>query len=189
MRSKVRSIGGGSFDLQPGKRMLEVRPGSRNKGTAITDFMGEAPFTGRRPVFVGDDKSDEFGFAVVDSMGGSSISSDPAAPALGIELYHEVQGQVLEGGRFSSEIIFQGLDDPTPFLDDRGIFRWRGRGSTSGFGLIAGEFQFFQAGLRERENYRSQGGLDGNLVHYRAGGIFGFGGHDGFSRFVFHDTG
>jgi trehalose 6-phosphate phosphatase len=72
LRTTVKSAGG-SLDLQPGKRMLEVRPGSRNKGTAITEFMREAPFAGRRPVFAGDDRADEFGFAVVDSMGGWSI--------------------------------------------------------------------------------------------------------------------
>jgi trehalose 6-phosphate phosphatase len=73
LRSTVEALGGGSFDLQPGKRMLEVRPGSRDKGTAITDFMHEAPFAGRRPVFAGDDKADEYGFAVVDSQGGWSV--------------------------------------------------------------------------------------------------------------------
>jgi trehalose 6-phosphate phosphatase len=72
LRSTVETTGG-SLDLQPGKRVLEVRPGSRNKGTAITEFMREAPFAGRRPVFAGDDQADEFGFAVVESMGGWSI--------------------------------------------------------------------------------------------------------------------
>jgi len=73
VRSSVRNVGGNNFDLQPGKRMLEVRPGSRNKGTAIADFMREPPFAGRRPVFAGDDRADEFGFAVVDCMGGWSV--------------------------------------------------------------------------------------------------------------------
>jgi len=50
-----------------------VKPGSRNKGTAIAEFMREPPFAGRRPVFAGDDKADEFGFAVVDCMGGWSV--------------------------------------------------------------------------------------------------------------------
>ncbi len=67
------SIGGGSFDLQPGKRTLELRPERQDKGTAIAEFMGEAPFLGRRPVFAGDDKADEYGFAVVDDAGGWSI--------------------------------------------------------------------------------------------------------------------
>ncbi len=73
VRSSLRNVGGDKFDLQPGKRMVEVRPGSRNKGTAIAEFMCEAPFAGRRPVFAGDDRADEFGFAVVDCMGGWSV--------------------------------------------------------------------------------------------------------------------
>jgi trehalose 6-phosphate phosphatase len=73
VRSSVRDVGGNKFDLQPGKRMVEVKPGSRNKGTAIAEFMREPPFAGRRPVFAGDDKADEFGFAVVDCMGGWSV--------------------------------------------------------------------------------------------------------------------
>ena len=73
LRTTVESIGDGEFGLQPGKRMLEVRPGARDKGTAINEFMRESPFAGRQPVFVGDDKADELGFAVVDSQGGWSI--------------------------------------------------------------------------------------------------------------------
>lgn len=73
LRVIADTIGGGSFDLQPGKRLLELRPESQNKGTAIADFMRESPFLGRRPVFAGDDKPDEYGFAVVDSAGGWSI--------------------------------------------------------------------------------------------------------------------
>jgi trehalose 6-phosphate phosphatase len=73
LRTTVETVGDGAYGLQPGKRMLEVRPGTRDKGTAIADFMREDPFAGRRPVFVGDDKADEFGFAVVDRLGGWSV--------------------------------------------------------------------------------------------------------------------
>ena len=61
------------YVLQPGKMLLEVRPEGRDKGTAIRDFMAEAPFAGRQPVFLGDDRTDEHGFAVVEEMGGWSI--------------------------------------------------------------------------------------------------------------------
>jgi len=61
------------FQLQPGKRLLEIRPEGRDKGTAIRDFMKEKPFRGRRPVFIGDDLGDEHGFAVVRSMQGIAI--------------------------------------------------------------------------------------------------------------------
>ncbi len=73
LRSAIESSGTSDFALQPGKRLLELRPGDRDKGTAIRDFMREPPFAGRRPVFVGDDRTDEHGFAVVDSLGGWSV--------------------------------------------------------------------------------------------------------------------
>lgn len=67
------------YVLQPGKCLLELRPGNRNKGTAIRDFMRERPFAGRRPVFVGDDRTDEHGFVVVDTLGGASVKVGPGA--------------------------------------------------------------------------------------------------------------
>jgi trehalose 6-phosphate phosphatase len=59
--------------LQPGKGVVEVKPSGRDKGTAILDYMAEAPFAGRLPVFVGDDRTDEFGFAVVTRAGGWAV--------------------------------------------------------------------------------------------------------------------
>ena len=64
---------GEGFELQRGKMVLELRPGGRDKGSAIAEFMAEAPFRGRVPAFVGDDLTDEFGFGVVNGMGGVSV--------------------------------------------------------------------------------------------------------------------
>lgn len=61
------------FLVQPGKLLVEVRPEGRDKGTAIDDFMAEEPFAGRVPVFVGDDLTDEHGFAVVERRGGWTV--------------------------------------------------------------------------------------------------------------------
>src|SRR5436305_9845196 len=47
------------WQLQRGKGILELRPEGRDKGTAIVDYLAEPPFEGRKPVFVGDDLSDE----------------------------------------------------------------------------------------------------------------------------------
>jgi trehalose 6-phosphate phosphatase len=76
LRARFGEIGEG-FRLQPGKRLLEVRPEGRDKGTAIRDFMQEPPFRGRVPVFVGDDRTDEHGFAVVRSLGGVAVKVGP----------------------------------------------------------------------------------------------------------------
>lgn len=60
-------------ELLPGKCVFEVKPRGVHKGQAILDFMTQVPFAGRQPVFVGDDVTDEAGFAAVQSLGGWAI--------------------------------------------------------------------------------------------------------------------
>ncbi len=62
-----------SLELTRGKMVFEVKPQGVNKGTAIQGFMAEAPFRGRRPIFVGDDATDEDGFLVVNQMQGITV--------------------------------------------------------------------------------------------------------------------
>lgn len=72
LRNLVAELRGGLY-LQKGKRVVEVKPTGFDKGTAIAQYMLEPPFKGRRPVFLGDDATDEHGFAVVNGMRGLSI--------------------------------------------------------------------------------------------------------------------
>ncbi len=59
--------------LQHGKMVAELKPAGVDKGHAIATLMRMAPFLGRKPVFVGDDLTDEAGFRVVNAMGGLTV--------------------------------------------------------------------------------------------------------------------
>jgi len=59
--------------LLRGKMVVEAKPGGASKGHAIEAFLHEAPFLGRSPVFIGDDATDEVGFATVQRLRGLGI--------------------------------------------------------------------------------------------------------------------
>jgi trehalose 6-phosphate phosphatase len=65
---------GPHYHVQEGNMVLEIMPRGFNKGNAVAEFMKEPPFTGRRPVFIGDDLTDQGGFRVVEGQGGVSIA-------------------------------------------------------------------------------------------------------------------
>lgn len=71
-RTLLRHVGA-QYCIQTGKRVVEMKPSGRDKGVAVLEFMREAPFEGRTPVFVGDDATDEYGFATVNRLRGYSI--------------------------------------------------------------------------------------------------------------------
>jgi trehalose 6-phosphate phosphatase len=64
---------GPNYHIQGGKMMFEIKPRGFSKATAIQAFMKESPFRGRRPAFIGDDLTDQDGFAMVEAHGGVSI--------------------------------------------------------------------------------------------------------------------
>ena len=85
MRSVAAAMGE-EYALQSGKRVVELKPSGKDKGDAVREFMLEAPFNGRTPVFVGDDVTDEHGFAVVNSLDGHSIKVGGGPTAAGWRL-------------------------------------------------------------------------------------------------------
>jgi trehalose 6-phosphate phosphatase len=64
---------GSEYRLQHGKAVAEILPARASKGGIIEFFLGEQPFAGRIPVFVGDDLTDELGFAVLNRRNGVSV--------------------------------------------------------------------------------------------------------------------
>jgi trehalose 6-phosphate phosphatase len=72
-RAIAREIGA-DLRLLEGRMVLELRPGGATKADAIRSFLAEPPFAGRRPIFMGDDITDEEGLAAVERIGGLSVA-------------------------------------------------------------------------------------------------------------------
>lgn len=63
--------------LQLGKMMVEVRAGGGDKGSAIRTLMREPKLAATLPLFMGDDLTDEPGFAAAAALGGAGILVGP----------------------------------------------------------------------------------------------------------------
>jgi trehalose 6-phosphate phosphatase len=68
------------LEVQGGKMVAELRPAGPDKGGALRALMAEPIFAGARPVFVGDDLTDEHAFAAAAGMGGAGILVGPPRP-------------------------------------------------------------------------------------------------------------
>lgn len=64
----------GLVEILPGKKVIEVKQAGFDKGTAVRELMQHAPFRGRRPIFVGDDTTDEMVFPVLPDFDGIGFS-------------------------------------------------------------------------------------------------------------------
>jgi len=62
------------IEVLPGKAVVEIKPTGFHKGAAIRQLMRHKPFAGRRPIFVGDDTTDESAFAVMPEFDGLAFS-------------------------------------------------------------------------------------------------------------------
>jgi trehalose 6-phosphate phosphatase len=63
--------------LQHGDMVEELRTPGPDKGDSVRGFMAQTPFMGAQPVFVGDDDTDEDGFAAVAALGGFGVLVGP----------------------------------------------------------------------------------------------------------------
>ena len=61
------------LEVLPAKMAVDIKLRAISKAAAIEWFINRPPFAGRIPVFVGDDRTDESGFVIVNEKNGVSI--------------------------------------------------------------------------------------------------------------------
>jgi trehalose 6-phosphate phosphatase len=66
--------------LQPGKMVFEIKVAGENKGTALRALMADPVMAAGRPIFIGDDHTDEVAFEAAAALGGTGILVGPARP-------------------------------------------------------------------------------------------------------------
>src|ERR1700680_3358562 len=62
------------IEVLPGKCVCEIKQAGFDKATGVRELMTHEPFLGRRPIFIGDDVTDESVFAIMLDLGGLAFS-------------------------------------------------------------------------------------------------------------------
>jgi trehalose 6-phosphate phosphatase len=71
---------GGALEAVAGKAVLELRGAGFDKGTAVAALLRLPPFSGRRPIVVGDDRTDLDAFRAAEAAGGVALAVGPTPP-------------------------------------------------------------------------------------------------------------
>jgi trehalose 6-phosphate phosphatase len=82
------------IEIMPGKCVCEIKHSGFNKASGVIELMSHQPFKGRRPIFIGDDVTDESVFAIMPDFGGLSFSVGRRAK--GVADYFDDPGEVRE---------------------------------------------------------------------------------------------
>lgn len=90
LESMLARRGQKDLALLQGDHVVEVRSPAHNKGEAVRLIMKESPFQNRRPVFIGDDVTDEDAFLAVQDLGGTAIIVGERRPTLATHKLHAV---------------------------------------------------------------------------------------------------
>jgi trehalose 6-phosphate phosphatase len=62
------------IEVLPGKCVCEIKHSGFNKATGVRELMAHEPFKGRRPIFIGDDVTDEAVFGIMPDLDGFAFS-------------------------------------------------------------------------------------------------------------------
>jgi trehalose 6-phosphate phosphatase len=69
-----RELPDAAIEVLPGKCVYEVKQRGFDKAAGVRQLMTHEPFRGRRPIFIGDDVTDESVFAIMPDLGGLAFS-------------------------------------------------------------------------------------------------------------------
>src|SRR6202035_4558949 len=62
------------IEVLPGKSVCEIKHSGFTKATGVLELMTHEPFKGRRPIFIGDDVTDEAVFGIMPDLDGLAFS-------------------------------------------------------------------------------------------------------------------
>ncbi len=76
----VARVAVGGLEIMHGKAVIEIKPAGFSKGEAVCELMKHPPFAHRKPVFVGDDTTDELVLKMLPVLGGIGYSVERFIP-------------------------------------------------------------------------------------------------------------
>jgi trehalose 6-phosphate phosphatase len=82
LRQLVAAEAGAEVEIIEARLAFEIKGRGFDKGSAINRFLTRSPFVGRVPMFIGDDWTDEAGFAAVVQRGGAAYSVGQVRPGV-----------------------------------------------------------------------------------------------------------
>ena len=68
------------IEVLPGKCVCEIKHSGFTKASGVRELMTHEPFKGRRPLFIGDDVTDETVFAIMPDFDGARLLGRPPRP-------------------------------------------------------------------------------------------------------------
>jgi trehalose 6-phosphate phosphatase len=80
VETQLPSLAG--YEMQIGNLVIELKPEGMDKGKAVASLLSGWPFSGRLPVYVGDDFTDEHAFATANLESGLSVRVGAREPSL-----------------------------------------------------------------------------------------------------------
>jgi trehalose 6-phosphate phosphatase len=95
------------IEVLPGKRVCEIKHSGFTKATGVHELMTHDPFKGRRPLFIGDDVTDETVFAIMPDYKGLSYSV--GRRARGVDGHFDAPADVRA---FLARLVRSGDDNP-----------------------------------------------------------------------------